>query len=46
MKGIIPSAENIAKAIFTELKDKIPSGRLYSVKLHETEKNIVEYRGE
>jgi 6-pyruvoyltetrahydropterin/6-carboxytetrahydropterin synthase len=46
MKGIIPSAENIAKGIFNELKDKMPSGRLYSVVLFETEKNIVEYRGE
>ncbi len=46
MRGVIPSAENIAIAIFNELKDKIPSGRLYSVKLFETEKNIVEYRGE
>jgi 6-pyruvoyltetrahydropterin/6-carboxytetrahydropterin synthase len=46
MKGIIPSAENIAKAIFKNLEVKIPSGKLFSVKLHETEKNIVEYRGE
>ncbi len=46
MKNIIPSAENIAKGIFNELKDKMPSGKLYSVKLFETEKNIVEYRGE
>lgn len=46
MVGIIPSAENIAKAIFNELKDKIPSGKLYSVRLFETEKNFVEYLGE
>jgi 6-pyruvoyltetrahydropterin/6-carboxytetrahydropterin synthase len=46
MKGIIPSAENIARAIFNELKDKLPSGKLYSVKLFETDKNFVEYRGE
>ncbi len=46
MKNIIPSAENIAKAIYHRLKDKLPSGKLYSVKLFETEKNIVEYRGE
>jgi 6-pyruvoyltetrahydropterin/6-carboxytetrahydropterin synthase len=46
MRDIIPSAENIAKAIYYELKDKIPSGKLYSIKLYETEKNIVEYRGE
>ncbi len=46
MSNIIPSAENIAKRIFNVLKNKMPSGRLYSVKLFETEKNIVEYRGE
>jgi 6-pyruvoyltetrahydropterin/6-carboxytetrahydropterin synthase len=46
MKDIIPSAENIAKAIYNELRDKIPSGKLHSIKLFETEKNIVEYRGE
>ncbi len=46
MKDVIPSAENIAKGIFNELKDKLPSGRLHSVVLFETEKNIVEYRGE
>jgi 6-pyruvoyltetrahydropterin/6-carboxytetrahydropterin synthase len=46
MKNIIPSAENIAKAFFNELKDRLPSGKLYSVKLYETEKNIVEYRGD
>ncbi len=46
MKDIIPSAENIAKGIFNVLEGKLPSGKLYSVKLFETEKNIVEYRGE
>jgi 6-pyruvoyltetrahydropterin/6-carboxytetrahydropterin synthase len=28
------------------LKDKIPAGKLYSVKLYETENNYFEYRGE
>lgn len=46
LKGIIPSAENIARAIFNELRDKLPSGKLFSVKLFETDKNYVEYRGE
>ncbi len=46
MKDIIPTAENIAKGIFHELIDNLPSGSLYAVKLFETEKNIVEYRGE
>ncbi|GAB4295127.1 MAG: 6-carboxytetrahydropterin synthase [Ignavibacteriaceae bacterium] len=46
MQGIIPTTENVAKAIWYQLKDKIPSGRLYSVKLSETENNYFEYKGE
>lgn len=46
MKGLIPTSENICIAIWNQLKDKIPSGRLYSVKLYETENNYFEYRGE
>jgi 6-pyruvoyltetrahydropterin/6-carboxytetrahydropterin synthase len=46
MKGIIPTSENICVAIWNQLKDKIPSGKLYSVKLYETENNYFEYRGE
>jgi 6-pyruvoyltetrahydropterin/6-carboxytetrahydropterin synthase len=46
MKGIIPSAENITAAVWNELVNKIPAGKLYSVKLFETENNYFEYRGE
>lgn len=46
MSGIIPTAENIAVAIWGQLADKIPAGKLYSVKLYETENNYVEYKGE
>jgi 6-pyruvoyltetrahydropterin/6-carboxytetrahydropterin synthase len=46
IKGIIPSTENVAIAIWKVLVDKIPSGKLYSVKLSETENNFFEYRGE
>jgi 6-pyruvoyltetrahydropterin/6-carboxytetrahydropterin synthase len=46
MKGIIPSTENIAIVIWKVLEDKIPSGKLHSVKLSETENNFFEYRGE
>lgn len=45
MSGVIPSAENIAIGIWNQLESKISSGRLYSVKLYETENNYVEYRG-
>lgn len=46
MQGLIPTSENIVVAIWNQLKDKIPSGELYSVKLYETENNYFEYRGE
>jgi 6-pyruvoyltetrahydropterin/6-carboxytetrahydropterin synthase len=46
MKGIIPSTENLTVAIWKVLADKIPSGKLYAVKLSETENNFFEYRGE
>ncbi len=45
MEGINPTTENIAAAIWNQLADKIPSGRLHSVKISETENNFVEYRG-
>ena len=46
MKGVIPTAENIAIQIWKVLEPKITRGRLYSVRLRETENNVVEYRGE
>ncbi len=46
MKGIIPTTENVAVAIWNQLADKIPTGKLYSVKLSETENNFFEYKGE
>jgi len=46
MSGIIPTSENIAIAIWGQLGDKLPSGKLFSVKLFETENNYFEYKGE
>ncbi len=46
MRGLIPTSENITMAIWKQLVDKIPSGKLYSVKLYETENNYFEYRGD
>lgn len=46
MKGIIPTSENITIAIWAQLADKITGGKLYSVKLYETENNYFEYKGE
>ena len=46
MKGIVPTAENIAIAFWNILSTRIPAGSLFSVKLFESENNFVEYRGE
>ena len=46
MEGKIPTSENIVIAIWNELEDKITKGKLFSVKLYETENNYFEYKGE
>ncbi len=46
LQGLVPTAESIAIGIWNILKEKIHEGELYSVKLYETENNIVEYKGE
>ena len=46
MNGIIPTSENITIAIWNQLADKIRGGKLYAVKLYETENNYFEYKGE
>ena len=46
LQGIIPSSENIAVAIWKQLEPYIPSGKLFAIKLYETPRNFVEYRGE
>jgi 6-pyruvoyltetrahydropterin/6-carboxytetrahydropterin synthase len=46
MKGVVPTAENIAIAFWKILEPKIRQGKLYSIRLFESEQNFVEYRGE
>ncbi len=46
MDGVIPSTENFAVAIWNQLEEALPSGRLHLVRLYETPRNSVEYRGE
>lgn len=46
LKGVIPTAENMARAFWRILHKKIRGGTLYSIRLRETENNSVEYRGE
>lgn len=46
LRGVIPTAENIAIAFWNVLAPAISHGRLHSIRLQETENNSVEYRGE
>ncbi len=45
LKGVIPTSENIAKAFWNVLKDKLGDVRLHSIRLQETENNSVEFKG-
>lgn len=45
LKGIIPSAENLAVVFWRILDDKITEGKLYKIKLFESDNNFVEYFG-
>ncbi len=46
LQGIIPTTENLVVAIWRELEDALPTGRLYRIRLYETESNYVEYYGD
>lgn len=46
LRGIIPTAENLAWAFWQVLEPLIPAGKLHSIRLYESENNFVEYRGE
>jgi len=46
LQGIMPSTENFAIAVWKELEHALPAGRLHTVRIRETENNVVEYRGE
>jgi 6-pyruvoyltetrahydropterin/6-carboxytetrahydropterin synthase len=46
LRGVMPSTENFAVAIWGQLVDALPRAQLDSVKLFETPRNFVEYRGE
>jgi 6-pyruvoyltetrahydropterin/6-carboxytetrahydropterin synthase len=43
--GVLPTAENLALAIWAALDSKIPGAQLYRVRLRETENNVVDYYG-
>ncbi|MEP7235274.1 MAG: 6-carboxytetrahydropterin synthase [Ignavibacteriota bacterium] len=46
LRGIIPTAENIALVFWQLLLPKINEGKLHSLKVFESDNNFVEYRGE
>ena len=46
LRGIIPTAENLAKKFWEILYPKIHNGKLYKIVLAESGANIVEYKGE
>ncbi len=46
LEGVVPTAENIAVQIWRRLERVLPSGLLERVAVLESERNLVEYRGE
>jgi 6-pyruvoyltetrahydropterin/6-carboxytetrahydropterin synthase len=46
MRGVNPTAENIAVGIWRQLESKVAPAHLVRVRLDETEKNRVSYEGE
>lgn len=46
LKGVITTTENLALLFWKLLENKIPNGKLFSVKISETENNFFEYKGE
>ena len=46
LTDIIPTTENIAIAAWKQIQPQIAEGKLFSIRLYETENNFVEYKGE
>lgn len=46
LRGIIPTAENLAVAFWAILQPQITAGELHSIKVYESDNNYVEYFGE
>jgi 6-pyruvoyltetrahydropterin/6-carboxytetrahydropterin synthase len=46
LEGKNPTAENLAVAFWSELKDAFPGAELYEIKIFETERCFITYRGE
>ena len=46
LSGVNPTAENIAVACWNQLRPHIRNGKLFSIRLYETDRNFAEYKGE
>ena len=46
LRGVIPTAENLARCFWQQLAPAVDQGALQEIRLQETEKNSVVYRGE
>ncbi|GBD06432.1 6-carboxy-5,6,7,8-tetrahydropterin synthase [bacterium HR21] len=46
LRGVNPTVENLAIAFWQILEGKLPAGKLYAVRVYESENNYAEYRGE
>ena len=46
LEGCIPTTEVLVIKFWERLVSSLPTGMLYELKLHETEKNVACYRGE
>ena len=46
LRGVIPTAENLARCFWQQLAPAIQEGQLYELVLHETERNSVRYFGD
>jgi 6-pyruvoyltetrahydropterin/6-carboxytetrahydropterin synthase len=45
LRGVNPTAENLAMRFWDELKDHLPGGELHRVRVYESEQNFAEYLG-
>lgn len=46
LRGVVPTAENLARCFWQQLAPAIEEGSLHEIVLQETERNSVVYRGE
>lgn len=46
LRGVVPTAENLARCFWQQLERSIDEGSLHEIVIQETEKNSVVYRGE